>query len=410
MSLTDQQDRASGAETEPKQEPRRTAAPWTVVALREIVVRLTDKAFIVGTLITIAIMVGLFAVQGILSERTSTYEVVATPDAVTMAETVSAAAPDLDEKVRVEVREVADAEAARAALEAEDADAWLGEGDDGWVLTGLIEVDGDMMSVASQSIRDAVLADNASDVGTTVDLLQAGSTVSENLLEGDAERQGLADALGFAMVMLFYLAALGFGFIIAGSVVEEKSSRIVEIITTKIPVRQLLAGKILGNVALAMGQTALFVGIGLVGLSFTEYSDLLPAASASLIWFLAFFLVGFVLLASLWAVAGSLASRSEDLQSTTMPLSMLTLVVFFGGLFVEGTWRTVASYVPPLSAVVMPQRLVEGTAEWWEPVASLVLLVVATLAVIPVAERLYRRSLLQTQGRVTLRSAWSAPE
>ena len=68
------------------------------------------------------------------------------------------------------------------------------------------------------------------------------------------------------------------------------------------------------------------------------------------------------------------------------------------------------SYVPPASAVLMPQRIIEGDALWWEPVVALALLLVAAGAVVLGAERLYRRSLLQTQGRLSVREAWSAPE
>ena len=123
-----------------------------------------------------------------------------------------------------------------------------------------------------------------------------------------------------------------------------------------------------------------------------------------------FFLVGFLLIACLWAVAGALASRTEDVQSTSTPVTLLLIGIFFGSAFLDGTAQTVMSYVPPASAVLMPQRILEGDTLWWEPVVALVLLLVAAAAVILGAERLYRRSLLQTQGRLSMREAWSAPE
>ncbi len=177
--------------------------------------------------------------------------------------------------------------------------------------------------------------------------------------------------MGFALAFLFYLASVGFGAALAGSVVEEKQSRIVEIIATKIPVRQLLAGKVLGNTALAVLQMALYGVIGVVGLSFTSYGALLPTVTGALGWFLVFFLVGFLVIACLWAVAGALASRNEDLQSTSMPITMVLLGIFFGSLFLDGTAQTVFSYVPPASAVLMPLRVLDGSAAWWEPFVSL---------------------------------------
>ena len=82
---------------------------------------------------------------------------------------------------------------------------------------------------------------------------------------------------------------------------------------------------------------ALYAAIGLVGLSFTVVGDLLPAVTGALGWFLVFFLVGFLALACLWAVAGALASRTEDLQSTSTPITMLLLAIFFGSAFLDGT-------------------------------------------------------------------------
>ena len=152
--------------------------------------------------------------------------------------------------------------------------------------------------------------------------------------------------------------------------------------------RQLLAGKVLGNTGLAVGQMALYAALGLVGLAFTSFGSFLPSVTGALGWFLVFFLVGFLLIACLWAVAGALASRTEDVADST-PVTMLLLGIFFGsGTFLEGTAQTVLSYVPPASAVLMPQRILEGDALWWEPVVALALLLVAAGVVVIGAERL----------------------
>ncbi len=109
-------------------------------------------------------------------------------------------------------------------------------------------------------------------------------------------------------------------------------------------------------------------------------------------------------------MAGSLASRTEDLQATSTPLTMLMLVMFFGGLSLDGRGQVIASFVPPVSAVVMPKRILAGGVEWWEPLVALGLLAAFAAVTVWVGERLYRRALLQTGGRVSLRQAWSAAE
>lgn len=388
---------------------RRTPA-WLIVARREVMAKLTDKSFLVGTVLTLAIIGVFMVVQAYLGERTQSYDLAVTSADSSMAQQISQQASTIDDKVTVTVRPVADDAAAQSAVDDESADAWLHRGSDGWVLTGKSDVPGQLEAVSSTVVQQTVIQENARAAGTTPEAIERGASLETQILDGDADKQGFARGLGFAFSFLFYMAALGFGITLAMSVVEEKASRIVEIITTKIPVRHLLAGKIAGNTVLAFGQMALYVVIGLVGLSFTPYASYLSAAAGPAAWFLVFFIVGFLVLACLFAVAGALASRTEDVQQTSMPLNMLVMGMFFGSLFLKGTALTIASFVPPLSAILMPVRLASGGVAMWEPILALALLVLAAFAVIRVAERLYRRSLLQTQGRLSVKQAWSTAE
>lgn len=383
-------------------------APWMIVARREIVAKLTDRTFLIGTLFSLLIIVAIVGMQIVLSERTHHYTVVAQAADAPMAEAVAAGAQQADDKVTVTVSQVASPADAEAAVRSGDANAWLHQGgaDGGWVLTGREEVDPALSQIATLVVRGAVTAANAQAAGADLRAIERGSTLETALLVGDAQKQDLARAMGFVLAMLFYMSSLAFGFIIAGSVVEEKASRLVEILTTRISIRDLLLGKVLGNTALALAQMATYLGVGLVGLSFTSMSDLLPSVSAGVGWFLAFYVVGFVLLACLFAAAGSLATRSEDLQASSMPLTIALMAVFFSAFLAKGSVLVWLSFVPPFSGVLMPIRLLQGTAATWEPVVALALLLATSGLVIAAAARLYRRALLQTGGRLSLRQAW----
>ena len=389
---------------------RRDEPPWLLVTRREVVSRITDKSFLLGTAFMVVLIAGFIGFSAWQEERTETVTLAATPDAAAMATAVADAAPGVDENVEVTVVEVDDRAAAESALREDEVDAWLHPTDDGWQLTSESSEQGSLTDVVEVVVQQQVLADNAAEVGTTVESLQAGSTVTTAFLRGDAEKAGVAEAVGFVFVFLFYFAALVFGMQLASSVIEEKQSRIVEIIAAAIPVRHLLAGKVLGNTALAVIQLMVYLVVGLVGLSFTSYKSYVPALSGPTAWFIGFFLAGFIALACLWAVAGSLASRTEDLQATSTPLTMLMLVMFFGGLSLDGRAQVIASFVPPVSAVVMPKRILAGGVEWWEPLLALALLAAFAAVTVWIGERLYRRALLQTGGRVSLRQAWSAAE
>lgn len=415
MSAQSTETTQTGQATEPTQtgqtgQTGEVGQPWLLVARREVATKLVDRSFLVGTLLTLALIIGFVGLQAVLAERTKTYDLVATSTGQTMADAVAIQALTLDDGIRVTVVPAADDAAAEAAVSAEDADAWLTERDGSWLLVARDEVPTGLEAVTATVVRDIVLTQNAERAGTSVADLTAGTTLESDVLVGDADQGAFAQGMAFALAVLFYMASLIFGMTLANSVVEEKQSRIVELIATKIPVRHLLAGKIAGNTVLAVGQMALYAAIGLIGLRFTPYATFLPSISGALGWFLVFFLLGFLLISCLWAVAGALASRTEDVQSTSTPVTMLLVAIFFGSLLLDGPAQTVLSYVPPASAILMPQRVLEGSAQWWEPFVALGILAVAAGAVVLLAERLYRRSLLQTQGRLSVRQAWSAPE
>jgi ABC-2 type transport system permease protein len=383
---------------------------WLLVTRREVVSRITDKSFLLGTAFMVLLIAGFIGFSAWQDGRTESVTLAATPDAVAMATAIEDGAQEVDDKLEVTLLEVDDESAAETALRGDEADAWLHPVDDGWQLTSESSEQDTLTSVTRAVVRQAVLADNAAGAGTSVEALEAGSTVTTDFLRGDAERAAVAETVGFVFVFLFYFAALVFGMQLASSVIEEKQSRIVEIIAAAIPLRHLLAGKVLGNTALAMIQLLVYLAVGLVGMSFSPYKSYVPALSGPTAWFLAFFFAGFVALACLWAVAGSLASRTEDLQATSTPLTMLMLVMFFGGLSLDGRGQVIASFVPPVSAVVMPKRILAGGVEWWEPLLALGLLAAFAAVTVWVGERLYRRALMQTGGRVSLRQAWAASE
>jgi ABC-2 type transport system permease protein len=383
--------------------------PWLLVARREMLIKLTDRSFLVGTLITLLMIGGFIGFQIWTEQRTQTWTVAVPPEAQSVAKLLEREVPGETSGSTLELVEVSSDKAGVQSLD-DEADVLLRPAANGWTLVATSEVPFDLEAAATTIIRASVLATNTEAAGTSVTELLRGSEVDTELVDGNAEQRGFADSMGFALAFLFYIAALGFGFVLAGSVVEEKANRVVEIIATKIPVRQLLIGKIVGNSLLAIAQTALLVGVGLVGVSFTDYADFLPAVSQGVGWFVAFFAVGFSFIACWWAVAGALASRSEDLQSTTMPLTMLMVAVFFGSFLFEGAALEIASYIPPFSCVLMPTRVLRGDAALWEPFVAIAILVAAMGATVVLAERIYRRALLQTQGRVSLKQAWRTAE
>lgn len=348
---------------------------WLVTE-REVGSKLRSKAFLISTGILFAIALISVVWGGFSAQTDSRIPVAVTP------ETAAVMAP-LDQAV--EVTDAADADAARELVRSGEVDAALvpdGAGPFGYTVVGDTSVPSGLTALLSAS--------------PPVELLTAEST--------DPFLRYIV-ALGFGLI--FFMAALTFGSTIAQSVVEEKQTRVVELLISAIPTRALLAGKVIGNTILAMGQIIGLAAIAVAGLTVTGQSALLGGLGAPLAWFAVFFLFGFILLASLFAAAGAMVSRQEDIGSTTTPLTFLVMAPYFLVVFFNDNplVMTVMSYVPFSAPVGMPVRLFLGEALWWEPLLSLAVLLTTCVAAIWIGAKIYQNSILRMGARVKLAEA-----
>lgn len=385
-----------------EEQTTQVSAPWLTVMNREIGVKLRDRAFVLSTVLTVLGIIGLTAFMFFMGERTTSYTVAATdPQSVTVAE---AARDSAEDKTTLEVQS-ASPEEARELLQNEDIDAAVSRSDNEWVLTARNSMDASLSGMLSDAAKDVTAQQNAADAGTTTEQLTAGSEVQTRTLSDEPDRGVAANVLGFVFAMLFYTAAIIFGMAIANSVLEEKQNRVVEILATAIPVRHILYGKVAGNCLLAYAQIILYGAVGLLGVNLLGRAESIGWILQASGWFIGFFVVGFAAQASIWAVLGSLASRTEDLQSNTGPIMSVLIAALLVGLFAKGTWLTVASYVPLVSSVAMPVRMLTDTVQWWEPWLALGLCAVFGLIMFRVGERVYKRAVFQGGQALTWRKA-----
>lgn len=389
---------SSGAGTQP---------PWLIVTLREVMVKMKDRGFVIATLVTTALIVAGVVFNAFMANRGDDYTVAVSSD---VGQSVVALADEEarndDGNITFTAEQAGSDDDALAQVRSEDADAALLQDADGtWILTGKTEVDSGLSRAISASLEGYVLASNAADAGIAPEALLEGSTLEESLLEGNAENQMIASITGFVFSFLFYMASIIFGMTIANSVVEEKQNRVVEILATAIPIRQLLYGKVLGNTVLAMMQLALYGGAALLVLNITGTAEMAGSIIPASGWFLVFFLFGFLILAAMWAVLGSLASRTEDLNSSSTPVMGVIFAALFVGLFAKGQFLVIASYVPVVSSVAMPIRLLNSEVAVWEPILSLIVALAAAVALLHLGEKVYRRAVMQGGGALTLRKA-----
>jgi ABC-2 type transport system permease protein len=350
-----------------------------LVAGREITMRLRSKSFLISTGILLLAVLASVVIGGFQAQQQGA-------DRITVA-VVGSAERAVAASDALKARDVGTEEEARELVRNGEVDAAVVPNNSAENSTGIL-----------------VIGDDA----PPTDVVQALSlTPPVELLNSSAESPFLAYLVALAFGLVFFMSAMTFGATIAQSVVEEKQTRVVEILMSTVPVRALLAGKVIGNSVLAFGQIALIAVIATVGLLLTEQTPLLSAVGPAVLWFVVFFLFGFVLLASLFAATASLVSRQEDVNAVTAPVTMLVMLPYFLVIFFNdnSTVLGIMSYVPFSAPVGMPMRLFLGEAQWWEPVASLVLLLATTAATIVLGSRIYSNSLLRMGARVKLMDA-----
>ncbi len=161
-----------------------------------------------------------------------------------------------------------------------------------------------------------------------------------------------------------------------------------------------------------LGQLAIAAGAGLIANAIVQSAKIPASIWALLPAFLAFFLAGFVLYAFAFAGAGALVSRQEEVQSVTVPIAMPLLVGYLLVYVAIGspnaTWLRVLSFVPPLSATLMPARIALGHIAWWELPLCALLMLVSIYVVARLASRIYASGLLRNGPRMSWRSALRA--
>jgi ABC-2 type transport system permease protein len=296
------------------------------------------------------------------------------------------------------------------ALEEKDVDALVVDGRSILVRDELPEDLAVRLQAASAEVRaQAALEAEGLDARRAARILHPPPLATRAL---DEQEEGGSEGLAFVAVIVLYGQVLAYGFWVASGVVEEKASRIVEIVLSTITSRQLLAGKIIGIGVLGFLQLLLLAGVGLAAGVAVDALELDREELTAVLVALAWFVLGYAFYATLFAVSGATISRAEELQHVTTPLNLVLLGSFFLSFLAiqdpNGALAEIASLAPPVSAMVMPPRMAAGAVPAWEIVLAVALMAAATAALVPVAARLYSNAVLRTGGRVRLREAWRA--
>jgi ABC-2 type transport system permease protein len=381
-----------------------------IVAGRELRDRLRNKAFTLGTLLVIGLVVAGIVLPTLLDDgdgRTHHLGV------------VGDAPPELDEAVReqlppedaLRVTALPDRDAAAAAVEAGDLDVVLLD-------AAALMIDGvppvDLTRALDAALQQLEIAEELDDLGLTRQELAGVLTPREELPivdpTGEQDDGPLGGLMAFAATILLFIAVQFNGSSLLTGAVEEKSSRVVEVLLGAVRPWQLLSGKLLALTVVSLLQIGMVAGAALGANAVVGAVDLPPATGATILVSLLMVVVGFLFFAALYTVAGAMASSVEDAQGTSGPLAFLLVGVYMLVIFAvipapTGSLARVLTYLPPTAPFTVPARVALGAIPGWEIALATLVTLAGTAATVVVAARLYAAAILGG-GRLTWREAW----
>ncbi|TKD68678.1 ABC transporter permease [Pseudalkalibacillus hwajinpoensis] len=392
---------------------------FLIVLSRTYLNRLKSKAFIVTTVITL-LMIFLITNISTIIDRFDTSEedqvgVVTTSNYFPM---LQAQLDKMESNLVLKPFEGTEKEAQQAIEEGElDSYLILDENEAGEPTavykaeTVAEQITPQLLESALQQVKSSIAAESAG--VTQKQLLEIDQPVQFEkvaLEKGAKTEEELNQARVFVYVLLFviYFSVIFYGNMVAVEVATEKSSRVMEILISSVsPVKQMF-GKILGIALLGLTQYTIIILSGYLFmqlqdeevsqtgfLSFLDFSNLTVSL---VVYAIVFFVLGYLLYATILAMVGSLVSRAEEVQQLIMPIQFLIIIAFFIAMFGLGTpsspFVTIASYIPFFTPVVMFLRVGMLAIPFWEVAISLALLIGTIIVFGILGARVYRGGVL----------------
>ena len=416
---------------------------WLVVK-REYLARVRTRSFIIGTVAFPLFMIGIVALPAILLRHQSTH----TLKIVILDQTGEMAArieQGLDQKlpggepaykVLKTVQAASDEEVQqlrsdlRNQVNQEKLDGFLVipkdvmKGDSATLHTrnpGDLELAQAIRSALSEAAVARRLEERGLQISDVRDLVRGvGVTLVKVTKEGEEEEKGQTLATALVMMVLLYVTLLVYGLATLRSVLEEKTTRMSEVLVSSVRAFHLLVGKLLGVAAAGFTQyliwttsAALLAAYGGLVASAVRPGSSIPHIAlpiSTLVYLIIFYLGGYFLYASLYAAAGAMVSSDEDAQQVQMPLTLVILLGYMMFIVVmrnpSSTLSIVLSMVPFFAPILMVLRIVLQTPPFWQIALSISLILLTTTGIVYVAAKIYRVGILMYGKRPSVVELW----
>jgi ABC-2 type transport system permease protein len=385
-----------------------------LVARREILERGRSRGFILSVAFTTIIVVGSFVVPAILfGEDKPTRIGTVEPTPVGLTDAIQTSARQFDRSVVV--LPYPDAAAADAALTDGAVDIVVevpadlsGPGD--------IRTKKEPDQATAQVISAAVIGLRVQGVLGESDVDQAALAAAQqppavSSLDPETEDDQARFLVANIGAVLILVGIFSFGFTVLTGVVEEKQSRVVEVVLSTVRARDLLMGKVLGIGVLGVIQLIVFVVAALVAALATDRLTLPTTTPGAVALLALWFVLGYLLYSTALGFLGALASRMEEASNASTPVTLVAMISYFVAIFAviedpSGTVATIATFLPPSAPFVVPLRAAFDAIPLWQIGLSALITIAGIWVLFAIGARVYSGAVLQVGGRIKLRDAW----
>jgi ABC-2 type transport system permease protein len=385
-----------------------------LVAMRELIERGRSRAFVISLVTTVVLLAAGAVLPSFVGGAGKEHlGIVGTPPAQ-FAPSLSAVAAAADVKLDTEI--VSSESTGVTRIRDGSLNALLVVAPDGTSARYVVkqrnnDLLGQVVAQAWAAARtQALLAQQGVDPAT---LAAAATPPALSELESSDPNRDTSFLFANVGVILLFISIFTFGYWVLSGVVEEKQSRVVEVILATVEARDLLIGKVIGIGLLGLGQLVVMVVVGLgLGIGLGRFT--LPATTAgSIVQLLLWFVLGYALYSTALGALGALASRIEEASNAATPVTFVAMGAYFFALIVVlddpgGLPARIGSFIPPVAPMVVPLRAALGAVEPWEVVVAAAITIAAIWGMFVLGGRIYSGAVLRTGGRMKLQDAWRA--
>jgi ABC-2 type transport system permease protein len=383
-----------------------------LIARREFLTRVRSRFFLIGTVVLVALVAGFIVLQAYVLNRptTSTLNVGFVGASQALAQPLAASSGG---GVTIKTQLVQSMSSGEDQVRSGDLDALVSGDPTAPVVEYKDQLDPTLAANLNTLVQDIVFRQALAGSGVdpaSIEAKVAAAGFHPVALDPNAAQRSQRVVVGIFIAALLFISLQTYGGFVATGVVEEKANRIVEIILSAVRPRQLLFGKVVGIGLVGLSQLVILGAVSLVAVMKTSVISLptvgLTAVLAGLLWFV----LGFLFYALIYAAAGSLVSRQEDIQAVVAPISILIAGPYVAFFWVvanpDNPIGVALSMLPLFAPVMMPARMTTGDAQAWQVVVAILLMPAAIGGMNALAARIYSNSVLRIGSRVRLADAW----